>query len=362
MNMPEWIASSETLADILHDAGTVERVGIDTEFVRERTYYAQLALVQIAIGERIALIDPLAIDDPAPLLALLRGPSTKIMHSPSEDLQAFAHRYQAVPAPIFDTQVAAALVGLGAGIGYQRLVESVLGVTLPKGETRSDWLRRPLSASQQEYAADDVLHLEALYQDLSTRLQRLGREDWMAQDCARMLEGALDDSLDPNPHLSMRPAQRMTREAQARLRRLLRWRDAEARTSDKPRRWVLENDTALRLADQPPASRDSFDRYLDSQPRSPRRKRDEVWDLLQAPLDADEREMPLVGTRDEVDKNALRALQNEVAAVAAAYELPEGVLCARRHLETILETGQWPHALEGWRGELLRDRLMAKLP
>jgi ribonuclease D len=360
--MHAWIASSAELDGFLGSASGAARMGLDTEFVRERTYHAQLALVQIAIDGRIGLVDPLALEHPEPLLQALRGPALKLMHSPSEDLQALAHHYGVVPAPFFDTQIAAALTGFGAGIGYQRLVESALGVTLQKGETRSDWLRRPLSESQQRYAAEDVLHLEALYQLLAERLDRLGRRGWLDEDCNRMLESAANVGIDPQPHLSMRPAQRMNAQAQARLRRLLLWREAEARATDKPRGWILDNDTALRLAERPPRDRGSFEEFLDSQPKAPRRKRDPLWDLLQQPLAGEDLDIPLATQTPETDKGALRALQEEVAAIAAEMELPEGLLCARRHLETLLLGGPWPLALCGWREQLLRSRLQARMP
>jgi ribonuclease D len=360
MPMFEWIATTAALADFLDRAGPAERVALDTEFVRERTYHAQLALIQIAINGRIALIDPLSLEDPAPLLALLRGPALKLMHSPGEDLQALSHRYGIVPAPLFDTQLAAALTGHGAGLGYQRLVEAVLGIALEKGETRSDWLRRPLSAAQQRYAAEDVLHLEPLYEHLLARLEALGRRDWLDEDCARML-AACSEPVDPEPHLAMRPAQRMAPAAQSRLRRLLLWREAEARASDKPRGWILDNDTALRLAERPPVDREAFERFLDAQPKAPRRKRDVLWELLQRPLEPAELDIPLAVAGDDVDRNALRALQAEVAAVATETGLPEGTLCARRHLESLLLGAPWPAALAGWRETLLRSRLEALL-
>jgi ribonuclease D len=358
--MFDWVDTSDALRQFLDRAGPIERFALDTEFVRERTYHAQLALVQVAINGRIALIDPQAIDEPSPLLELLRGPALKLVHSPGEDLQVLAHRYQTLPVPLFDTQIAAALTGFGAGIGYQRLVETVLGITLAKGETRSDWMRRPLSAAQQQYAAEDVVHLEALYQVLAERLDALGRRAWLEEDCARMIATCTDE-LDPQPHLSMRPAQRMGRDAQARLRRLLLWRELEARASDKPRGWILDNDTALRLADRPPADRDSFERFLDAQPKAPRRKREPLWEMLQRPLDVEERDIPLAVAGEDVDRNALRALQAEVAAIAAECGIPEGTLCARRHLESLLVDRQWPSALGGWRETLLRDRLFGHL-
>src|SRR3546814_1472365 len=128
----------------------------------------------------------------------------KVMHSPSEDLVAFMHACGVVPQPLFDTQAAAALSGIAAGNGYQRLVQDVLGVALAKGETRSDWLRRPLSPTQLEYAADDVRHLFALHDALAARLQGLGREAWLREDCARMVSNAERETGDRWPHLSLR--------------------------------------------------------------------------------------------------------------------------------------------------------------
>src|SRR6185295_12655599 len=177
----------------------------------------------------------------------------KLMHSASEDIQALQRGCGAPPAPLFDTQIAAALCGIGAGMGYQRLVESLLGVALPKSETRSDWMKRPLSAAQLAYAADDVLHLHALHAILRNRLRELGREAWLAEDCARLLAGASAGASDPWPHLALRGAQFLDREAQARLCRLLRWRESQARASDRPKGWILDNDLAIALARKPPA-------------------------------------------------------------------------------------------------------------
>src|SRR3546814_9938818 len=133
------------------------------------------------------------------------------------------HACGAAPQPLFDTQAAAALAGIAAGIGYQRLVQDVLGVALAKGETRSDWLRRPLSPTQLEYAADDVRHLFALHDALAARLQELGRETWLREDCARMVSNAERDAGDRWPHLSLRAAPFLRSEEHKRLLRLLRW-------------------------------------------------------------------------------------------------------------------------------------------
>ena len=354
--MPHWITDPAELKSRI--AGRPQRIGLDTEFIRERTYWPQLALVQIAIGgdandDGILLVDPLAPGITDALRALLTDTSVlKVMHSASEDLVAFKHACGVVPQPLFDTQVAAALSGIAAGIGYQRLVQDMLEVALTKGETRSDWLRRPLSPAQLEYAADDVRHLFALHDALDTQLQQLGRRDWLVEDCARMLANAERDDLERWPHLSLRAAQFLDVAAQHRLLRLLRWRDVHARESDRPRSWILDNELAVLLARDPPADPATLQRQLDAHPKAPRKLGDAVWQALQTPL-GDEAGAPEPRNEDR-DKQALRRLQEATAARSAELGLPDGVLASRRWLELLLgnaATGatEWPGPLSGWR-------------
>jgi ribonuclease D len=336
-------------------------VGLDTEFVRERTYWPQLALVQMAIGDEILLIDPLAPGIAEALRPLLADPSVlKVMHSASEDLVALSHDCGVLPAPLFDTQIAAALCGIGGGMGYQKLVQEITGVALAKGETRSDWLRRPLSDSQLEYAADDVVHLGAIYHELDSRLRALGRREWLDQDGARMLANATQDG-ERWPHLSMRSAQFLEADAQLRLLRLLRWRDTQARNSDKPRSWILDNALATNLARTPPGDRVQLQAQLEAHPKAPRKLGDAIWQALTTPLD-DEAQAPLARNASNEDKNALKRLQDAVSACSTELGLPEGILASRRYLEALQENGDWPAALAGWRREILEPTLAPLLP
>ena len=203
--MPLWIDDVPRLTQAL--AGVRGVVGLDTEFMRERTYWPQLALVQIALDDgRILLVDAARPALARALVPLLTDPAAiKVMHSASEDLVAFHHACGALPEPLFDTQVAAALAGIGAGVGYQKLVLELTGTALEKTETRSDWLQRPLSARQLDYAADDVRHLHALHRSLEERLTALGRRAWLDEDCARLLAQSRDAG-EPWPHLAVRAA------------------------------------------------------------------------------------------------------------------------------------------------------------
>lgn len=353
--MTQWIDTPDALR--ARTATLPPAIGLDTEFLRERTYWPQLALVQIALSkDDILLVDPLQPGMCEALSPLLADTATlKLMHSPSEDLVAFQHACGVVPSPMFDTQAAAALAGLGAGLGYQKLVQSVTGVELAKGETRSDWMRRPLSPSQLDYAADDVRHLHALHATLQDRLSTLGRLDWLDEDAQRQSAAASDPHPDPWPHLGLRSARFLDAEGQHRLLRLLRWRELQARTSDRPRGWILDNELAVNLARRNPADRGTFIALLDAAPKAPRGLRDALWQALVTPL-ADEADSPLAQD-EERDKQRMRAMQDAIATLATELQLPEGVLASRRMLEPLLSGAGWTGALAGWRRRLLEPRL-----
>lgn len=360
----QWIRDPAELA--AHFANPPARIGLDTEFVRERTWWPQLALVQVAIesggATAILLVDPLVPGMREALAPVLEDPAVlKIMHSASEDLVALKHACGVVPAPLFDTQIAASLAGIGAGVGYQRLVQDTLGIALAKGETRSDWMRRPLSPAQLDYAADDVRHLFALHAQLQARLAALGREAWLGEDCARMVANARRDDLERWPHLSLRAAQYLDLDAQRRLLRLLRWRDAYARDNDRPRNWILDNELATALARHAPADQVALQGRLDATPKAPRKLAGAIWNALATPL-ADEGELPPIRS-EEPDKQVLRRLQEAVAARGAELGLPDGVLASRRWLEPLLESlrgdAPWPGPLEGWRRRQLESALSA---
>ncbi|MFC4821918.1 ribonuclease D [Dokdonella ginsengisoli] len=359
--MGEWIDHPDALTRLLENPPAT--VGLDTEFMRIDTFLPKLALVQIEIDGRIGLIDPVADVDLAPLAALL-GDAARccVMHSASEDLEALATRHCAL-AQLFDTQIAASFAGLGAGLGYQKLVSALLGVDLPKAETRSDWLRRPLSAQQLEYAAQDVVHLPALRAELSARLETRGYLAWFAQDCARLLERARQREPDPEPQQSMRGAADWPRERQALLRRVLLWRDRTARAIDRPRPWLLDDAHALDLSARPPADADELAERTRGLRALRGAQRAELLDVLQQPLTPEELQFaPIPAAPSPREKAAIAAMKEVVAARAKELDLPEGLLCARRHLEALLATQRWPASLDGWRRDVLHDALLARLP
>ncbi|WP_349984857.1 ribonuclease D [Stenotrophomonas sp. WHRI 8082] len=357
--MAIWITTPADLQ--ARHAQRPTRIGLDTEFIRERTFWPQLALVQMAVGEEILLIDPLAPGMAEALAPWLTDTSiVKVMHSASEDLVAFKHTCGALPRPLFDTQIGASLAGIGGGMGYQKLVQEITGVALAKGETRSDWMRRPLSDSQLQYAADDVEHLFALHDAISAKLEAQGRLQWLADDGERLLASVANDE-DLWPHLGMRSAQFLDVAAQHRLLRLLRWRDVQARASDRPRSWILDNELAATLARVPPVDEAALGRLFDQFPKAPRKLASAVWQALNTPL-ADEAEAPRILPATDTNKQALKKLQDAVAECSRELDLPDGVLASRKHLESYLERRTWPAPLAGWRQQVLEPKLQPLLP
>jgi len=356
-----WIDRTETLIEL--DRHPARLVGLDTEFMRTDSFAPKLALVQIEIDGHVALIDPLADIDLTPLGTRLGDAQTiSIMHSASEDLDALSPLLPNSLGCLFDTQIAAAFAGLGAGLGYQKLVLTVCEVDLPKGETRSDWLQRPLSASQLEYAAQDVVHLPALHTALSARLAERGYADWHAQDCARLVERARHREPELQPQTSYRGAADWTRPQQALLRRVLIWRDTTARRIDKPRPWILDDPRVLDFSATPPADLNDMAERARGLRALRGAERQELFDVLRRPLAEEELEFEAIPpAADGEERRVIRALKEIVTARAAELDLPEGLLCSRRHLETLYLSRQWPRALEGWRREILHDALTAQL-
>jgi len=267
------------------------------------------------------------------------------------------------PADFFDTQIAAALAGLGFGLSYQKLVALVFGVEIAKSETRSDWLQRPLTAAQIEYAAHDVAWLPQLHAHLAAKLDDLGRGDWLRQECRTLIDRACRAAPDAQPQRALRGAAGWPLEQQALLRRLLRWRDARARDLDKPKPWLLDDAHALQLASQPPRDGDTLFERTRGLRALRGAQRQELLALLLQPLTAEDLAIePMPPALDGAQKRALGEMKDAVAKIAAELGIPEALLCARRHVETLLLERKWPAALEGWRKPLLHERLMGLMP
>ncbi len=358
--MHRWIDDPAALVARCEELAATVRIGFDTEFMRVSSYWPRLALIQCAAIGAIDLVDPLAVESLAPIGALLRSPTpVKLMHSASEDLVALAPIASAPVAGLFDTQIAAAFAGLGAGIGYQRLVAELLGVEIEKGEQRSDWLKRPLSERQRHYAATDVVHLEAVHDQLLERLHRRGMLAWVLDDCEALANAVGICEVPVNPHHDFKSLWRWPLERQARLKRLLDWREDIARAIDRPRTWILDNPAAVDLVERAPRSPGELATRLSAARAFPKREIGPLYELLGSPLDEPDLAIaPIPAPLADDQERRFEALRAAVAERAAALDLPAALLAPRRVLEALARDPA-ASVLSGWRRELLAEAIAA---
>ena len=256
-----YIESDSALTDLCAQLQDSPWLAVDTEFERTSTYYPELCLVQVADSGQVVLVDPLAIGDLTPLFEVFYNPSiTKVFHAARQDLEILYHIRGSIPQPVFDTQIAAGMLGYDSQTGYANLVKALLGVELPKSQTRTDWKRRPLSHRQLEYAADDVIYLGELYTNLQTRLIEDDKLQQFRKECL-----ALDDPqiYEPDPGTvwkKIKAAKKLQGSVLNRLKKLASWREITARAENQPRKWILKDQALLDMAQKFPGSRDELSR------------------------------------------------------------------------------------------------------
>ena len=364
------IESDSDLAAAARRWAQAPALGLDTEFVRERTFYHRLGLIQVSDGVSAWLVDPLTVRDLGPLVEVLRAPGVKILHSASEDVEVFYRGLGAVPVPLFDTQVAAGLAGLGPFLSYQKLVAALLGIELPKGETRTDWIARPLSDAQLSYAAEDVFYLLPVYERLRAELSRLGRLDWALEDSAALLDlGRFEEEFD-TAYLRIKGAGRLNRRQLAALRVLSAWREGEARRRDLPRNFVLREGLLLALATRQPKTSQEVRKLPDFDAAQAGRDEATWLELLRqaealpdAALPARVSHMPFSPGVKELSHR----LRERAKRRAEELGIPPEILAPRRTLDAVIRQAvssrepQLPRDLQGWRREAVGEALLQEV-
>ncbi len=360
------IEDDAALADLVDRHVGSDAVVVDTEFMRRDTYYPQAALIQLCFPAEPAcawLIDPLAITDLEPLKQLFRDERViKVLHSASEDLEVFQKFLGVLPLPLFDTQRAAAFAGLGFSLGYRALVEAVSGLELAKGETRSDWLRRPLTDSQLDYAAADVVPLLPVYRHLREKLDATGRTEWVLEDGATAAAEAMAPPAPSYP--KVKSAWKLKPRKLAVLALVCDWRDNRARQLDKPRSWILADKVCLAVAERSPANLGQL-RGVPDMPQAVVRKQGEVLlDLIGEALALDEGELPapLGKPLDSEQRDTLKKLKQAASSLAREWEVEPEALLPSKDYELMVrmangEPLERPTRWGGWR----RDTLVAPL-
>lgn len=351
-------ALEESCARLAREA----RIGLDTEFLRERTYHARLCLVQLSAQEDALCVDPLALPELAPLAALLSSPGTvKVMHASRQDLEVL-FPIAGLTRPLFDTQIAAALAGFPAQVGYADLTRRVLQRELPKSHTRTDWSRRPLSPEQIEYALDDVRYLLPLAAALETRLAALGRLPWLAEELAA-LEEARDFTTDPDEAWQRVRGLRGLDAARERLARELgAWRERRAREHDRPRGWILEDGALREIVLRVPRTAAELSAITDVPAGVVKHSGAELLACVAAARVPHPPPPAPSKPQSDPQRNALvKKLAGVSQAVAGELGLVPEVLATRRELELLADGRRDGAVLRGWRRGVLGERLLAEL-
>ncbi len=342
------------------------RLALDTEFMRERTYYAQLCLVQVATDADCFLVDPLAGLELGALHALFGDRAkVKILHAARQDLEVLHIAGGRVPAPVFDTQVAAALLGFPPQAGYAELVARQLGHSIDKGQTRTDWSRRPLSPEQLAYAADDVHHLLQLHTELSAALETQGRAAWLREEASAIEDPSLYRTDPSAAWRRLKGLPRLRPQEQASARALAEWREQRAIASDKPRGWILSDEALYALATLAPQTMEQLEQVRALPPALVRKRGEELLALIAAAQEsADESLVELAARRPATEETALVArLQQRVRDEAAALGLSPEVLATRRDVEALVFKDRGESALlRGWRRTVIGEQLAAMVP
>jgi ribonuclease D len=357
----QLIESDEAMLTALQAARGAPAVAVDTEFMRRNTFYPQVALLQLCFDDTAYLVDPLRIDDTTPLCDLLIDPSVlKVLHSASEDLEVFQRWLGETPRPLFDTQRAAAFVDVGFGLGYRKLVLDLCDVDLAKGETRSDWLQRPLTESQCEYAAQDVAWLLPIWARLEEQCREQGKLDWVlsdGEDACRALATNTGDY-----YRRIKNAWKLDQRSLGKLIAISDWREQQARKRDKPRGWIIDDKACVQLAQARVGNKQQLAEAVEIHQGALRRYGDELMRLLEQQELTSPGELPtcLPSPLRPEQRQQVKALKSYVRDLAEEMQSAPEVLLQSKDFEllvreaggeSVTEPGHW----RGWRAQQVVD-------
>ena len=355
----EYIADDAALkafCDVLRQHDTLY---LDTEFIRESTYYPILCLIQIATAEQSVCIDPLTIKDLGPLMDVLYDPKiTKVIHAGRQDMEILFQLNGALPSPLFDTQIAAAFLGYGEQIGYGELIKRELGVQLDKSHSRTDWKKRPLSPAQLEYALDDVRYLAKAYPKLIEKLQSLHRLQWVQEESAGLEQSDLYTNQPDKMWLKVKRASSLRGKALAVLQKLAAWRELTAVDRDSPRRRILTDDVLLTLARQQPSDMDSLTRIRGLHPSFMKHHANKILEIIeQAPEKPDTSDLKTKPS-GSVDSALLDGASALLRLCADRAGISTGVLANRSDIEKLVrDTDAGIKLMQGWRYQIAGQEL-----
>lgn len=365
--MSIWVNTNIELQNLCHQLAGCPLIAVDTEFIRTDTFYPKIALIQLSDGETIWLIDVLAIDDFIPLKNLLESSDTTlIFHACAEDLEVLDHSVNIQPTHIFDTQIAAGIVNIGYCMGYARLVDSLLEIQLDKQETRSNWLARPLTQKQLDYAEVDVLHLHSLHHLLVKMLDQQDRVKWFEEESRGLFSVVAQRKSNPDYYTRIRGAWRLDPQSLSTLRHLCQWRETISRSRDVPKSRIAKDNVLLDIAKQMPRSKQQLFAIEDWHPGSVRRYGDTILEEIEISRHQETdawAPQPLSNSLNVIFKNIRKSL----VKIAEQQKIPQEFLSNKRELEDILRSAkegnyQLPDRIkQGWRQQWVQSAIESEL-
>lgn len=377
MSSYQIITDADTLAAYCKKWHHSASLAVDTEFIRTDTFWPKVALIQVSDGEKTFLIDPVAIpaEGLLPLKEVLcsdNGPVI-ILHACYEDLEVFRRMWGSIPQNLFDTQIAAAILGFGLQVGYQKLVADVLQQDVPKGETRSNWLQRPLTDSQLDYAALDVAYLTQLYDIFSSALTEKGRTEWVREEFSRT-RALYEQEDDTCYYLKFRNAWRFNSTQLNVLHALSHWREETARLHDMPRGFLIKDAVLFKLAEQLPENIGELSNQYEIRKRVLRKDGEKLLQIIDsARSNQDQALAPIPAPLGKEFKPLISALKSAASGIAECHHIPAELLLKKRDIEGIIraslgagagvDAGELDLAsiIGGWRNELLQARIVTEL-
>lgn len=351
-----WITDPAELDKWL-DAIPDEPLALDTEFERVNTFYPIPGLVQLGLGEEFRLVDPSVAEGSARFRAILADPQRrKLLYAMSEDLELFRHWLALEPAGVIDLQIGAAMAGAGFSLGYAKLVEQLFGDTLDKSATRSDWLSRPLSAAQEEYATDDIRYLKPIYEWVWKRLAEKGLVEALIEESARFAEDLARQDDPQNHYRKLRGGWTLNRQQQGVLKSLVNWRELESRQRDRPRNRVVADALLIAIAEKLPESVRQLSGVQDLPAVVVRRYGDQIIDLIGVAAGEDNSTIELISPPlPRQDQMLYKQLKRLMVEAAEARDIPVELLAPRKRLEAVVQTRDLSAGLfsDGWRQQVI---------
>ncbi|MFZ9422119.1 MAG: ribonuclease D [Ilumatobacteraceae bacterium] len=347
-----FIADDAALRDVVNEARSAPLYALDTEFHRERTYFPRLALVQLQWGTTNVLIDPLAVD-PRGLADLLRGDGLAVLHASQQDLEVLRYAVGEIPSRLFDTQLAAGFIGYSTP-SLAALAQSQLKVTLSKGDRMTDWMRRPLTASQCSYARIDFAYIELLFEQISHRVEQLGRSTWVSEACEELRVRPWGESNPDDAWLRIKDARSLKGEARGVAQALAAWRERRAMATNVPLRRVMSDMALLGIAQAAPRSTEDLahargvdERYLSGSI---------AREILAAVKEGRDRVVELDAQAHDPLEKRLRPAVTLVTAwigeLARTAEIDPTLVATNRDIVALLAGGE-SRLAHGWRRDLV---------